>query len=36
MYGDTSGVTKLCYVIILFGVVVVGLRVLGWYFAWPW
>jgi hypothetical protein len=36
MYGDSGYVSKLCYLIILFGAVVLGLRVLDWYYAWPW
>ena len=33
--GDGDLTARIAYTILLFGAVVLGLRVAGWYFDWP-
>ena len=35
MFGEGQYTTKLCYSILGFGFVIIGLHVLEWYFDWP-
>ena len=34
--GDGAYTAKIAYTIIVFGAVILGLRLLGWYYEWPW